>query len=156
MIERLKELFSFNVTSPAHKVENLSKVELVSCPIKMIMCNVHLSVLNSDIIESEVHHKKKDYGRSIESLKSAFEKSNTLLNHPCLSCADHYRFKIFESLENIHDELEKKSKGFFSKRKYKRSYMEAKKVLLQLTKEGVHNQYHFNNSTPQFLGNHLN
>ena len=156
MIERLRELFSFNVTSPEQKTDNGHIIELVSCPLHEIICNVHLTAINDNIKESEKYRKEKDFNKSIETLKSAFQKSTELLNHPCTSCAHQLRSKIFESLENINDELEKKSKGLFSRKKYKSSYLKAKRVLQEFKLEGVSNKFEINNSGKQFLGNHLN
>lgn len=156
MIERLRELFSFNVSSPEQKTDNGHNVELVSCPLREIICSVHLSAINDNIIESEKYRKSKDFDRSIETLKSAFQRSSELLNHPCTSCAHHFRSKIYESLENINDELEKKSRGLFSRKKHKSSYLKAKRVLREFKMEGANNKFQFNNSSKQFLGNHLN
>jgi hypothetical protein len=156
MIERLRDLFLFYVASPEQQSEKLTNIELVSCPIRMVMCNVHLTEINTSLMQAEAHRKEKDYASSIQLLRKAFEKSNDLLNHPCRFCAQHYRFKIYESLEYIHDELAKKSKGFFSKRSYKTSYSEAKDTLRQFEEEGVNQKMHLNNSTRHFLGNYLN
>jgi hypothetical protein len=156
MIERLRELFSFNVSSPEQKTDNVHNIELVSCPLREIICNVHLTAINDNIIESEKYRKEKDYNKSIDTLKSAFQRSTELLNHPCTSCAHHFRAKIYESLENINSELEKKSKGLFSRKKYKSSYLKAKRVLREFKMEVGNNKFQLNNSGKQFLGNHLN
>lgn len=156
MIERLRELFSFNVTSPEQKTDNGHNVELVSCPLREIICNVHLAAINDNLKESEKYRKEKDFNKSIDILKTAFQRSTELLNHPCTSCAHHFRSKIYESLENINDELEKKSKGLFSRKKHKSSFLKAKRLLREFKIEGANNKFEINNSAKQFLGNHLN
>jgi hypothetical protein len=156
MIERLRELFSFYVTSPEQKTDNLLNVELVSCPLREMICNVHLTAINNNLIESENFRKEKDFNNSIETLRSAFQKSTELLNHPCTDCAQHFRSKIFESLESITYELEKRSKGIFSRKKINSSYLKANSLLKEFELAGAKNKFQFNNSGKRFLGNHLN
>lgn len=156
MIERLRELFSFNVTSPKQKPDNGLNVELVSCPLREIICNVHLKTINDYLIESEKYRREIDFNKSIDTLKSAFHRSAELLNHPCTNCAMHFRSKIIESLESINDELEKKSKGLFSRKKNKLIYLRAKSVLREFELEDVNYKSKFNNSSKRFLGNYLN
>jgi hypothetical protein len=156
MIERLRELFSFYVTSPEQKTDDLLNVELVSCPLREMICNVHLTAINNNLIESEKLRKEKDFNNSIETLRNAFQKSSELLNHPCTSCAQHFRTKIFESLENIHDELEKKSKGVFNGKKNKLIYNRSKSLLKEFELAGANDKFQLNHSNKRFLGNHLN
>ncbi len=156
MIERLRELFSFHVASPEQKTDNSLNIELVRCPLREMLCNVQLATINDNLIESEKYRKEKDFNKSIETLKSAFQRSTELLNHPCTSCVQHLRTKIFESLESINDELAKKSKGFFSRKKNKLSYIKSKSVLKEFEQAGAKNKFQFNISSKRFLGNHLN
>ncbi|HPE75837.1 MAG TPA: hypothetical protein P5210_04095 [Draconibacterium sp.] len=156
MIERLRELFSFYITSPEQKTDNLPNVELVSCPLREIICNVHLTAINNSLLESEKFRKDKDFDNSIETLKYAFKKSTELLNHPCTNCAQHFRTKISESLENIHDELEKKSKGVFRRKKYKLIYNRSKSLLKEIKLDMANDKLKLNHSNKRFLGNHLN
>ncbi len=156
MIERLRELFSFYVKSPEQKTNRDHNIELVSCPLREMICNTHLSAINDSLIKSENYRKKEDYNKSVETLKNAFLKSTELMNRPCSSCAQHFRTKIYESLENINDELEKKSKGFFSRKKIKSSYKKAKSALNEFESTGANSKLHFDTSGKRFLGNHLN
>ncbi len=156
MIEKLRELFSFNVTSPEQKTVNGLNIELFSCPLREIICNVHLTAINDNLIESDNYRKDKNFNKSIETLKSAFHRSTELLNHPCTDCAQHFRSKIFESLESINDELEKKSKGIFGRKKNNSIYLKANSLLREFELAGANNKFHLNNSGKRFLGNHLN
>ena len=152
----MKRLFSFSAT----KTENISnikeKIELVSCPLKEMMCRFHLSVVNNSYLQSEQYRKEKDYHKSIDTLKSAFNKTTEMMDHPCTRCARLYRSNIVESLEIIHDELEKISTGIFGNKRYQSSYLKVDNFLKEFENIGLGNKFQLNESKEQFLGNYLN
>jgi len=156
MIAKLRELFSFLVTNTQHDSERQFNIELVNCPLKEMMCQGHHSSINKSFIESETYRKEKDFNNSIETLKSAFDRTTELMQHPCTSCAQHFRSTIAESMENIHDELGKMSKGLFGRKRYKSSFKKAENVLREFENNGIHKSNQINNKRKLFLGNHLN
>lgn len=150
----MKRLFSFSATENISDIKE--KIELVSCPLKEMMCRFHLSVVNNSYLQSEQYRKEKDYHKSIDTLKSAFNKTTELMDHPCTRCARLYRSNIVESLENIHVELEKMSTGIFGNKRYQSSYLKAEKFLTEFGNLGLGNKFQLNESKEQFLGNYLN
>lgn len=157
MIAKLKELFSFSVTNTEHKNSRQNYYELVSCPLKDMICKVHHSDINNSFLESEKFRKEEDFINSIETLKIAFDRTIELMNHPCTNCAEHFRSTIVESLENIHNELGKKSNGFFGKKRFKSSYLRSIHLLKEFeSKGGMGNSNLNNDNKKRFLGNYLN
>ena len=152
----MKRLFSFSATETEYISNIKEKIELVNCPIKEMMCKFHLSAINRSYLQSEQYHKEKDYNRSIDTLKSAFDKTNELMDLPCTRCARLYRSNIVESLENIHDELERMSTGIFGNKRYQSSYLKVDKFLKKFENIGLGNKFQLNESKEQFLGNYLN
>lgn len=150
----MKRLFSFSATENISDIKE--KIELVSCPLKEMMCRFHLSEVNNSYLQSEQYRKEKDYHKSIDTLKSAFNKTTELMDHPCTRCARLYRSNIVESLENIHVELEKMSTGIFGNKRYQSSYLKAEKFLTEFGNLGLGNKFQLNESKEQFLGNYLN
>lgn len=154
MIAKFRDLFSFPVTNSKHKNDGHYNFELVNCPLKEMICEAHHSSINKSFQESEKYLKERDYNSSIETLKSAFDRTVQLMEHPCTYCAHHFRSSIVESLENIHDELRKKSNNFFTKKYVKQSYIIADNTLKEFESKGIRPINH--NNKNRFLGNHLN
>jgi hypothetical protein len=152
----MKKLFSFSITDTKIFNDDHDKIELVSCPIKEMMCNVHLSSVNKSYLESEQYHKSKNYHKSIDSLKNAFYKANELMDLPCTKCAQQYRINIVKALANIHSELEEMSKGIFGNKDYQSSYLMAKNALKEFENTRICNSVQLNESKMEFLGNYLN
>jgi hypothetical protein len=152
----MKRLFSFSATETEYISSIKEKIELVNCPLKEMMCKFHLSAINSSYLQSEQYRKEKDYHRSIDSLKSAFNKTNELMDLPCTRCARLYRSNIVESLEIIHDELEKMSTGIFGNKRFQSSYLKVDNFLKEFENIGLGNKFQLNESKEQFLGNFLN
>jgi hypothetical protein len=156
MKAKMSETFSFPVTDSEHFKDTQDTIELVSCPLKEMMCKFHLSAVNKSFLESELYRREKDYHRSIETLKSAFNITTELMEHPCTKCAQLFRSTIIESLENIHGELEKMSKGIFGNKRYQSSYIKVDNLLKEFENVEQRDKVQLNESKEQFLGNHLN
>jgi hypothetical protein len=153
----MRDLFSFSITDTDESTNDKpDKIELVSCPLKEMMCKFHLSAINKSFLESELYRREKDFHRSIETLKSAFNKTTELMEHPCTKCAQLFRSTIIESLENIHGELENMSKGIFGNKRYQSSYIKVDNLLKEFENVGQRDKVQLNESKEQFLGNHLN
>jgi hypothetical protein len=152
----MRKLFSFSETETENFNVKKEKIELVSCPLKEMMCKFHLSAVNKSYLQSEKYRKEKDFHMSIETLKSAFNKTTELMEHPCTKCAQLYRSNIIESLENIHGELEEMSKGIFGNKRYQSSYIKADNVLKEFENVGQSKTFQLNESKERFLGNYLN
>jgi len=120
---------SFSQTQNRHSNGKPDKIELVSCPLKDILCKGHLSEVNKSYLESEQFLRERDFQRSIETLKNAFYKTTGLVEHPCANCAQLFRSTIIESMVNIHNELSSMTKGIFGNKRYQSSYIKADNAL---------------------------
>jgi hypothetical protein len=111
------------------------KIELLSCPNESKSCTKQLSSINVSFVESNIYRKDKDFTRSIEALKGAYHKTTELKDAACRKCVGLFKNTITQSLENIYEELEGMSTGFFKTKKYQASYMLANKVLKDFREE---------------------
>ena len=152
----MKKLFSFSVADTKNFKDDYYKIELVSCPLKEMMCNIHLSGIKESCLESEHFRKAKNFHKSIDSLKKAFYKATELMEHPCTKCAQQYRLNIVKSLTNIHGELEGMSKGIFGDKNYHSMYLMAENTLKEFENTRICNSVQLNESKIQFIGNYLN
>jgi hypothetical protein len=152
----MRKLFSFSATETDNFKDKQLKIELVSCPLKEMMCKFHLSSIDKSYHESEQYRKDGDFEKSINTLKGAFIKTNELMDRPCTKCAQFYRTNIIESLENIHEELESIATGIFGNKKYQSVYINANSVLKEFENVGKSKKFQLNESKERFLGNYLN
>ena len=106
-----------------------NKIELVACPRGGQNCSEHRLIINKYILASRKYHVSKDYNRSIEALKVAYDKTTDLQEPTCLNCALMFRCLVTQSLENIHDDLQQMANGLFFRNRFKSSYQLAKVVL---------------------------
>ena len=154
MKSKIRELLTQINTKHSKNIQE--KIELVNCPLKEMLCEVHLTTIYTSFLKSEQYRIEKNFDQSIETLKSAFYKTSELMDHPCTRCAYHYRLNIIESLENIRNELGKMSKGIFGKKRYQSIYLKADEVVKVVINDGQLNNFQLNESKDRFLGNHLN
>lgn len=112
------------------------KIVLVSCPFDGNDCKEHRMVINRDFYASQNYLVNKEYSRSILALKNAFHKTNELEKSTCVNCAKMFRTSITQSLENIHDDLQYMTSGFFGNRRFHPSLILAVNVLKEMKNEG--------------------
>ena len=124
-----KGRFSLSISDSQYLKDSEEKIKLVSCPVGGMQCKEQLSEINNSFVESYSYHRDKDYYRSIESLKSAFNKTSELKPSTCANCAKLFRSTITNSMEKIHDELKGMSTGMFKTNRYQSSYVFAGSVL---------------------------
>lgn len=134
MKEIRRRLLSFSKNDEDYFKEEENKIELLGCRRGGNNCIEHRAQINKNFQDSHAYYREKDYQRSIESLKNAFQKTTELEELSCLKCAEFFRSTITESLENIHDDLHKISTGLFKKKRFQSSYVLAKDVLKDFRK----------------------
>jgi hypothetical protein len=149
-------VFSLSETNSEHFKYTQETIELISCPLKEMMCEVHLSDVHKSYLESEHYRREKDFYMSIETLKNAFNKTKELMEHPCTKCTQLFRSNIIESMETIHTDLSKMSKGLFGKKRYQSSYNKVDSFLKEIENVGINDKFQLYDSKGMFLGNHLN
>lgn len=152
----IRKLFSLSGTDSEQIKVKQEKIELVCCPLREMMCNVHLSIVNKNFTEAEQYRKEKNFNGSIDALQSAFYKTTELMEHPCTKCVHHYRTNIIDFLENIHDELESITSGIFGDKRFQPMYLKAINVIKEFENLRLSNKFQLNESKDRFLGNYLN
>lgn len=120
---------------PLTHIDNYDKIELVKCPRGGKNCSSQLSDINQIFLESNNYKHNKEYQMSIEQLKNAFRKTYELKESKCEKCARLFRSTIIDSLENMHTELRILTSGRFRSKRFKGSYLMAKKTLNDLKKQ---------------------
>lgn len=152
----IKKFFTFSLSQTEEFVDNQDVVEVLNCPLKEMMCKVHLADIYKSYVQSELYRKEKDYLKSIDCLKIAFEKATELMDNPCTKCAQHFRLSIIKTMDNIHEELEETTKGIFGDKNYQPVYSKSVEVLNEFKNAKYLNTVHLNESKERFLGNFLN
>ena len=128
----MREQFSLTKEEGKYVGDSQSKIQMVSCPLDNKLCVENLSAINKYYRESNDYHLKKDYPRSIEALKLAFNLTYEINNSSCLKCAELFRSTIISSLENIHLDLERMTTGLFKSKRFQSSLELATLVLDEL------------------------
>lgn len=135
MKDKMKGIFSLSVRESKYFNDKQDKIELVDCPRGEKVCMEHLSAINKSFLVSSRKMRNKDYTDSIEALKGAFYKTNELQEPSCIKCADLFRSTITQSLEIIHEDLQKMTGGLFFRKRYQYSYSLANSVLEEFKKK---------------------
>jgi hypothetical protein len=156
MNAKQRDSFPYTIKETEHSDIQIERIELVSCPLKEIICNVHLSTLNNSFLESKQYHKNRDFQKSIESLKIAFYKTIELMENPCTKCVQHFQTKIIESLEAIYGELNNIVKGIFGDKRFQQNLNTAVKLLKEFEDAVPNHTFNLREDKEKFLGNHLN
>ncbi len=61
MKANMRKLFSFSENETEYLNDQKEKIELVSCPLKEMMCKFHLLAVNKSYLQSEYYHREKDF-----------------------------------------------------------------------------------------------
>lgn len=109
-----------------------NKIELVSCQNGGKNCQQHLDLINEKFSVSGYYIRNKEYLKSIEELKVAFDATNELSGPTCEKCAALFRETITKSLENIQIDLFRMMRSRFRYRRYQTPYEHATKTLKEL------------------------
>ena len=130
-----KGQLSFSKDEGDYFNDDSDKIELLGCQRGGISCLEHRNEINQRFRDSESYHRVKEYKRSIEALKCAFDKTTELQDDSCRQCADLFRSTITQSLENIHNDLQQMSSGLFRRKRHESSYNLARNVLNDFKKD---------------------
>ena len=118
----MKEQSSLTKEKSKNVGDSQTKIEMVNCSLDKVLCVEHLSLINKYYIESNEYYLTKDYQRSIEALKLAFNATYEIHNSSCLKCAELFRSTIISSLENISLDLERMTTGLFKSKRFQSSF----------------------------------
>ncbi|WP_430974567.1 hypothetical protein [Sunxiuqinia rutila] len=103
-------------------------IQFVSCQFNGSRCVKQRETINQCLFNSYDSLINKEYDESIESLKDAYNETEEITGTPCALCAQLFRSRISDSLEQIHGELHRMTTGFFRWDVYKPSYELASSV----------------------------
>lgn len=109
-------------------------IKFVSCPFNGSKCVSRRSVINKCLSNSYEFLSDKQYDDSIDELKTAFNETIDLHGSPCSHCAQLFRSRITDSMEQIQGELHRMTTGFFRWDDYKPSYELANTVINEFRK----------------------
>lgn len=115
--------------------ESNPKIDLVKCHLNNSHCKKYLSEINQDFLDSENYRSNKEYNRAMEHLKSAFKNTFEKKENYCFRCADLFHSTLVQSLESIHEELQKLTTGFFRAKRYQPSLEMAENLLTEFKKQ---------------------
>lgn len=135
MKDKRRGLFSLSVKDSKYFNDNEDKIELVACSQLGKDCTEHRLIINENFLASHKFRLNKDYSSSIEALKSAFYKATELQESSCSKCAELFCSTITESLEDIHQDLQKMSSGLILKKRYEPSFKLASLALEEFRKK---------------------
>jgi hypothetical protein len=155
MKARIKKLFTFSL-SETEQFDNHEIVESVNCPLKEMMCKVHLNEISNIYLESDRYRKAKDLDKSIDSLRIAFVKAAELMENPCTKCAQQLRLSLLKAMTSINLELEEIAKGIFGDKNYLPVYLKSVAVLKEFQNAKYLNTDQSDDAKGRFLGNYLN
>lgn len=130
-----KENKGFPKTS-SQTSNSFNKIELVNCPRNGMVCGEQLSEINRMFLESNDYQHNKEYQLSIKILKDAYDKTWEMSESTCYKCATLFRAIIRQSLENMHIDLQRMSKGTFKGKRYMGSLHFSEDALNNLREEG--------------------
>lgn len=106
-------------------------IQLVSCPANGNVCKQNLAEINRLLSTAQQSRFSKEYGRSVHMMKEALAIADGIEPERCANCARLFRSTILSSMDNVKEELEQMSKGFFQTR-YKNSYNQVSVLLQEL------------------------
>ncbi|MGQ7871140.1 hypothetical protein [Sunxiuqinia sp. sy24] len=89
-------------------------IQFVSCQFNGSRCVNQRETINQCLFNSHDSFTNKEYDDSIEALKIAYDQTGEISGAPCSRCAQLFRSRITDSMEQIHDELQRMTTGFFS------------------------------------------
>ncbi len=127
-----RRLFSFSVSDNEYLIDSKDKIEFIGCKKTEYSCLSYLPAINHYFRESDKHFINKDFNLSIDALDKAHQIAGELRDVDCLTCAKFFQVTAVQSLENVHSELEKMTRGLFATRRYQPCYEKAEELLKQL------------------------
>lgn len=124
----------FSKAKAEHNFSNNSgeAIHLESCPQNGDNCKAHRAVINECLKNSFDYLLESHYEKSIDELKTAYEKTLDMEQETCAKCAELFRLRITASLEQIQGELQKMTTGFFKSSRHKPSLEHATTVINEL------------------------
>jgi hypothetical protein len=131
------KMFSFSASESEYFEEQRDKIEFTGCKLSGHLCLNILPEINDQFRESDLFYRDRDFNRSIDALEIAWHKATELKGPDCQKCALFFQATVVQSLESIHNELYRMTKGIFGTNRYQSCYIKADNLLkrIRTTKE---------------------
>ncbi len=126
------KLLNYLDVRPTKPVVNEDIIQLVSCPSNGSVCTQNLAEINRLLSTAQQSRFSKEYGRSIEKMKEALRVADEIKPDRCSNCASLFKQTILNSMDNMKEELEDLSKGWFKQARYKASLSQVEVVVEQV------------------------
>lgn len=124
--------FSISVAEEEYFKDKNDKIEYTGCKLSGEHCLRYLPQINNYFRESEQFFRVKDFNRAINSLEYAYNVAEEIQGPECQKCVMFFKATVIQSLESVHSELEKMTKGIFSTKRYQPSCLKAEGLLMRL------------------------
>jgi len=125
------KLLNFTEGKRARREVNEDIIQLLSCPTNGSVCTQNLCEINRLLSTAQQSRFTKEYGRSIYKMKEALAVADDIKVERCANCAALFRKTILSSMDNVKEELEEMSKGYF-KTRYRESYKQVSVMVAEL------------------------
>lgn len=110
-------------------------IKLESCPRNGKKCQDQRTNINACLLSSFAYFSDRQYRDSIDELKVAYHKTFEITESPCVKCANLFRQRIMQSLEQVENELQQMSSGLFWTKRHKPNYEYANSTIRELKNE---------------------
>lgn len=131
------KMFSFSASESEYFEEQRDKIEFTGCKHSGKSCLNYLPRINDHFRESDLFYRDRDFNRAIDALEKAWYKAGELKDPDCQRCSLFFQATVLQSLESIHTELDRMTKGIFGTKRYQSCYIKADDLLkrIRTTKE---------------------
>lgn len=114
---------------------NEESIKLEHCADKGEKCRVQMVIMNENLLLARKMIENKEFTRSVEVIRKAFESTYMLKEKQCQGCAELFRNFIAQSLNQLVDDLEQLTTGFLASKKYVSDLENARKLLQEFRKQ---------------------
>lgn len=136
------KMFSIAALESEYFEENKDKIEYTGCKLSGKVCLNYLPEINNHFRESDLFYRDRDFNRAIESLEKAWFKAGEIKEADCQMCVMFFQATVVQSLESIHNELKRMTKGIFATKRYQSCFLKADDLLKRMkTKRDVKPEY---------------
>ena len=131
----LRKFFTLSVDEQEYFGDTNDKIEYTGCDKQIEkVCLTYLPAINEYFRESDRFYRIKNFDKTVEALEKAYNLAGEIKEEECLQCALFFQATVTQTLEGIHDELARMSKGLFGTRKYQPEYEKATMLLRKFKK----------------------
>lgn len=145
------KIFSLSTSESEYYEEKSDKIEFTGCKLSGKGCLNYLPKINDHFREADLFFRDRDFNRAIDALEKAWYKAGELKEPDCQRCSLFFQATVIQSLESIHNELERMTKGIFGTNRYQSCYIKTDDLLKRIkTVNKVQLEYSPSKVSPAF------